>query len=270
MPYVKVNNINIYYEIYGEGSPFMLIRGLSSSLTSWPPYSIEQFSKHFKTILFDNRGAGRTDKPDGKYSAKMMADDTIGLMDALKIESAYVLGYSMGGCIAQEMVLQYPNRLIKLILNSSWCGPSHGIVTPNPEENPFTKMYEHMKNGDYDKMAYVLTHALFPNEFKNNNPDLIETVIKNYMANPPSPRGFEGQVAYAETFDTYDRLLEIKIPTLILHGTEDIILPVENAKTLAEKIPHSELVLFEKTGHGMILQVNEIWTQIIIEFLKTK
>ncbi len=270
MPKVKVNDLNIYYEIYGKGYPFILIRGISSSLDSWPPYSVEHFSKHFKTILFDNRGAGRTDMPDGKYSAKMMADDTIGLMDVLQIEKAHVLGFSMGGCIAQEMVLNYPKRVAKLILTSSWCGPSHGIVTPILEENPFPQMLELMEKGEYEKMARILTNSLFPEEYRKNNPEIIEKVVKNYAIHPPSAKGFEAQAAYAETFDTYDKLSKIRIPTLILHGTEDIILPVENAKILAEKIPQAELILFEKTGHGMNVQENEIWTQKIIEFLKKK
>jgi len=270
MPRVKVNNISIYYEIYGEGYPFILIRGLSSSLDSWPPYSIEQFSKHFKTIIFDNRGAGRSDIPDGKYSAKMMADDTIGLMDALKIKNAFVLGFSLGGCIAQEMVLNYPKRVSKLILTSSWSGPSHGIVTPIPEENPFPQMFELMKKGKYEEMALILTESLFPEEYRKNNPEIIEKTVRNYAIHPPSAKGFEGQAAYAETFDTYERLSNIRIPTQILHGTEDKILSVENAKILAEKIPDAELILFQKTGHGMNVQVNEIWTKHIIEFLEKK
>jgi len=140
MPTLQVNDIAIYYKIKGNGYPFVLIRGLSSSLDSWPTHSIEEFSKIFKTILFDNRGAGRTSIPKGKYSSQLMASDTIGLMDALNIKKAHVLGYSMGGCIAQEIAINYPKRVSKLVLASSWSGPTHGIVTPNPEENPFPKM----------------------------------------------------------------------------------------------------------------------------------
>ena len=267
MPRAKVNDINIYYEIHGEGYPFLFVRGLSSSLESWPPYSIAQFSKNFKTILFDNRGAGKSDAPDGKYSAKMMAGDIIGLMDALSIKQAYLLGYSMGGCIAQELVLNYSNRITKLILTSSWVGPSHGIP-PIPEKNPFTDMLSLLKEGNYEKVAKNLTGALFPEEYKKNNPKTIEKVFNNYLNNPPSPKGFESQAAYTETYDTYGRLSKIRIPTLILHGTEDVILPVKNAKILAEKIPSAELVLVENTGHGMIVQENKHWTQKIIDFLK--
>ncbi|MFX1243215.1 MAG: alpha/beta fold hydrolase [Promethearchaeota archaeon] len=266
MPSVKVDDINIYYEIHGEGYPFVLLRGLSSSLNSWPPYSIVQFSKQFKIILFDNRGAGRTDIPDGNYSAKMMADDTIGLMDALDIKKTHILGFSMGGCIAQEIVLNYPKRVSKLILTSSWCGPSHGIP-PISEVNPFLKMTPLLKEGKIEQMAKILTESLFPENYKKNNPRIIEKVIENYMNNTPSLKGFQGQSAYVDTFDTFDRLPEIKIPTLILHGTEDQILPVENAKILAERIPSAELILIENTGHGMNIQENKLWTQKVLDFL---
>ncbi|MFX1566902.1 MAG: alpha/beta fold hydrolase [Promethearchaeota archaeon] len=269
MPKAKVKNINIYFEIHGEGYPFLLIRGLSSSLESWPPYSIAQFSKIFKTIVFDNRGAGKSDTPDGEYSAKMMADDTIGLIDNLDIKNLYLLGFSMGGCIAQELVLNYPKKVKKLVLTSSWCGPSHGIP-PIPGKNPFTDMLTLLKEKNYEKVARNLTEALFPENYKKNNPNIIKKVIDNYMNNPPSPKGFEGQSAYVESFDTYERLSEITIPTLILHGTEDVILPVENAKILAENIPSAELILFENTGHGMNIQENKRWTQKVIEFLKRK
>jgi pimeloyl-ACP methyl ester carboxylesterase len=270
LPNVQVNDIKIYYEVCGKGYPFVLIRGLGSSLDSWPPDTIEQFSKYFKTILFDNRGSGRTSIPEGKYSSKLMANDTVGLMDALNIKNAYLLGYSMGGCITQEIALNYPNRVAKLILASSWCGPSHGIVTPIPEENPFPKMLPLIKDNQFEKMARILTNALFSEDYKKKNPKIIEAVVTNYMAHPPSARGFEGQMAYVEKFDTYEKLSEISIPTLILHGTEDKILPAENAKVLAEKIPSAELFLFENAGHGVIVQEQKLWTQKVIEFLTRK
>jgi pimeloyl-ACP methyl ester carboxylesterase len=270
LPSVQINDITIYYKVHGTGYPFILIRGLSSSLDSWPSYSIEQFLKLFKIILFDNRGAGRTSIPEGKYSSKLMANDTIGLMDALNIKNVYLLGYSMGGCIAQEIAINYPNRVSKLILASSWCGPSHGIVTPVPEENPFPKMLPLIREGQFEKMARILTNALFSEEYKKKNPQMIENVVKNYIAHPPSAKGFEGQIAYVETFDSYERLSEINIPTLILHGSEDKILPVENAKILAENIPSAEMFLFENAGHGVVIQEQELWTQKVIEFLRSK
>ena len=124
---VKVNDINMYYEIHGEGFPLVMIQGIGQSSLMWPPIFLDEVSKSFKIIIFDNRGAGRTDKPDIEYSIKMFADDTIGLMDALNIERAHVLGYSMGGIIAQELVLNYPKRVEKLVLCSTDCGGNKAV-----------------------------------------------------------------------------------------------------------------------------------------------
>ena len=114
MPTVRVGDINMYYEIHGKGEPLLLIMGLGSDLTSWI-FQIPEFSKKYRVIAFDNRGVGRSDAPDVPYSTAMMADDTTGLLDALGIERAHILGLSMGGFIAQELALKYPQRVKSLI-----------------------------------------------------------------------------------------------------------------------------------------------------------
>ena len=116
MPKVKVNGINMHYEVHGDGFPIVMITGVSFCLKIWDNVLIDSLSKQFKVILFDNRGAGQTDIPEGEYTIKMMADDTTGLMDALNIERAHILGFSMGGMIAQEVALNYPQKVEKLIL----------------------------------------------------------------------------------------------------------------------------------------------------------
>ena len=124
MPKVKVNDIQIYYEVKGKGFPLVMIQGLSYSLDGWDPRLVEELSRKYKLVLFDNRGAGRTDVSDREYTMKLFADDTAGLMDALGISKAHVLGLSMGGMIAQELVLNYPEKVAKLVLcstGSQWC-----------------------------------------------------------------------------------------------------------------------------------------------------
>ena len=130
MPHVKVGDIQIYYEILGAGSqPLTLIRGLGADLTAWFP-QIPEFSKHFKTVVFDNRGAGRTDKPDAPYSMRQMADDTNGLLEALDIRRTALLGMSMGGAIAQEFAINYPEKLSSLVLVcTSFGGPESEFFT---------------------------------------------------------------------------------------------------------------------------------------------
>jgi len=122
MPTVKVGDINMYYEIHGEGEPLLLTAGGGMGLAGWARQTPE-FSEKYRVIVFDNRGAGRTDAPDTPYSIEMMADDTAGLLDALGIEKAHILGLSMGGMIAQEFALKYPQRVKSLILATTTASP---------------------------------------------------------------------------------------------------------------------------------------------------
>ncbi|MEE8470206.1 MAG: alpha/beta hydrolase [Dehalococcoidia bacterium] len=115
MPTARIGDINVYYETYGEGQPLLLIAGLGADLTGWI-LQIPEFSRKYRVIVFDSRGSGRTDAPDMPYSIEMLADDTAGLLDALGVEKAHILGLSMGGCIAQELALKYPQRVKGLIL----------------------------------------------------------------------------------------------------------------------------------------------------------
>jgi pimeloyl-ACP methyl ester carboxylesterase len=119
MPKVKVNDIHMYYETKGEGYPLVMIYGFGGNLNAWDPRLVEGLSKHFKLILFDHRGAGRTDESDREYTIRLFADDTAGLMNALGISRANVLGISMGGMIAQELAINYPRNVSKLILCST-------------------------------------------------------------------------------------------------------------------------------------------------------
>ncbi|MEX0998454.1 MAG: alpha/beta fold hydrolase, partial [Thermodesulfobacteriota bacterium] len=118
MPYAQVNGVKLYYEVHGEGDPVILICGLGSQLQSWAT-QVPIYSKHFKVIVFDNRGSGKSDKPEEKYLTSDMADDTAALMEELGIESAHIVGKSMGGMIAQWLAIKYPKKVQKLVLGCS-------------------------------------------------------------------------------------------------------------------------------------------------------
>ena len=115
MPLTKLNGININYKVEGQGEPLVMIMGFAANQSSWIP-QVPFFKKYYRVITFDNRGVGKSDKPRGPYSTKMMADDTVRLMDLLGIEKAYIMGASMGGMIAQELAINYPQRVMKLVL----------------------------------------------------------------------------------------------------------------------------------------------------------
>jgi len=124
----KVNDINIYYDVHGDGFPLVMVMGFLGNADCWDPRMLPVLADKFKVIVFDNRGAGRTDISAKEFSIKLFAEDTVGLMDVLKVPKAHVLGISMGGMIAQELALNYPERVEKLILASTFCGGPHSML----------------------------------------------------------------------------------------------------------------------------------------------
>lgn len=265
MPKVKVRDINIYYEIHGEGSPLVMIMGLSANIDWWHPYVIDQFSKNFKIVIFDNRGAGRTDKPAIDYSIKMFADDTVGLMEELGIDKAHMLGVSMGGVICQEIALNYPERVDKLVLVSTTCGGPNSV--PVPQET-LQIMLSRGEMTDEERMRTTV-ELLFPEEYRKNNPEIMEEAVKRLMIAPTPIDAYMRQLQAGAQFDSYDKLPNIKAPTIVLTGKKDILLPWENSKILAERISGAKLVAFEESGHGMVSQNAEQFTKAVIEFLKS-
>ena len=131
MPAVKVGDINIYYEIHGEGEALVLIMGYGGSSAGWF-HQIPGLSREYRVVAFDNRGTGQSDKPDIPYTMEMMAGDIAGLLDSISIDAAHVYGVSMGGAIAQHFALGYPEKAISLILGCAMCGGAHSI-TPDAE-----------------------------------------------------------------------------------------------------------------------------------------
>ncbi|MEM0232915.1 MAG: alpha/beta hydrolase [Candidatus Nezhaarchaeales archaeon] len=261
MPKVRVGDVNIYYEIKGEGNPLVMIMGLAGNLDWWDPKMISEFSKHFKLILFDNRGAGRSDMGQKPFSIKLFANDTVGLMDALGISKANVLGFSMGGMIAQELVLNYPERVEKLVLCSTFCGARRGVLPP-PQPVPLDDLAENPR-----KVMEFMAKTIFTEEFINNNPQAFEDMIQRMLKAPITKEAFIQQFYAIMQFDTYDRLPQIKVPTLIVHGKKDILLPVENATILASTIPNAKLLILEKSGHGLAEEIDEA-IAAIIDFLR--
>jgi len=138
----KVNDINIYYDVQGDGFPLVMVMGFLGNADCWDPRMLPVLSDKFKVIVFDNRGAGRTDISDKEFSIRLLAEDTVGLMDMLNISRAHVLGISMGGMIAQEVALNYPERVEKLILASTFCGGTHSMLLDTADLNRMSSLAE--------------------------------------------------------------------------------------------------------------------------------
>lgn len=263
MPKVKVNDIQVYYEVHGEGFPLVMIMGLSGNVDWWDPRMVQELSKNFKMVLFDNRGAGRTDVSNRRYTMKLFADDTAGLMDALGISRAHVFGVSMGGMIAQELVLNYPEKIEKLVLCSTNCGSTKSVP---PSEEVLGMLMTDRSALSPEEIVRMAIPLLFTEDFIQKNPEFIELAIQQILKAPISNEVFMHHLNAIMNFDTCDSLSQIRAPTLILHGKWDILVPPENGSILAEAIPNAKLVYFENSAHGLIEEMEKV-IHVLLDFL---
>jgi len=195
----------------------------------------------------------------------LFADDTAGLLDALGVPQANVLGLSMGGMIAQELVLNYPEKVKKVVLCSTHCGGAKSVLPSDEVMGMLTADVSALALSA-EEVARMTVPLLFTEEFIKNNADLKELMVRQILKNPISNEAFMRQVSAINKFDTCDRLSQIKTPTLILHGKQDIIIPPENGSILGKAIPGSRLVSFENCAHGLIEETEAV-LDTILEFL---
>jgi pimeloyl-ACP methyl ester carboxylesterase len=191
LPRVRVGDIDIYYEVHGDGFPLVMIMGLSANIDWWDPRLIQETSKRYKTVIFDNLGAGRTDKPKVAYTIKMFTDDTAGLMDALKIKRANILGISMGGRIAQEFALNHPEKVERLILCSTTCGASHSVQPSSQALRILMRPREGMTSDEVVKNRIQL---LFTDDFVKSNAIYMSAVTQQALKAPISADAYQRQI----------------------------------------------------------------------------
>ncbi|MEN6553512.1 MAG: alpha/beta hydrolase [Methanobacterium sp.] len=262
MTMAKVNDINMYYEIHGEGEPLILISGNGAESSQWKGM-IPTFSKNYKVIPFDNRGAGRTDCPDIEYSMDMMAADVIGLMDVLGIEKAHILGASMGGMIAQNIAYLYPDRVKSLILVVTTMKDSRRT---NYACNQAIKQVQ--DGSDPEALAKYSVIWSFPEEVFEN-PEAVER-IKNVMLpvlNPQTVDAFKRQNEALVEFDSSKWINEITVPTLVMAGEGDIIWPQKySGQELAKAISGSKFVSLPGAHMAYILSA-EAFQEYVMKFL---
>jgi pimeloyl-ACP methyl ester carboxylesterase len=265
MPGARVNGISLYYEVHGEGPRLALIEGVGYH--SWMWYrQIPEFSQHFRTLVYDNRGVGRSDKPPGPYTHVQNADDLSGLLDALGWERTHVLGVSMGGFIAQEFALKYPERLDKLVLVATGFGgpnmvpvPEEAVraMTPDPDLSP----EERMRRG----MSIAFGNPSWPILHRD---DFVQ-IIGWRLEYPQPAEAAVAQIMAAATFDVEARLKEIHAPTLVITGTKDRVVPPRNSELLAEAIPNARLDIIPDAGHLVFIEAAASFNRSVIEFLRS-
>jgi pimeloyl-ACP methyl ester carboxylesterase len=263
MPQLTLGDVDLHYEVHGQGEPLVLIAGFAAGAWTWFK-QVAAFAEHFRVITFDPRGIGKSDYSARPSDMRLMADDVAGLLRGLAIESAHILGASFGGFVAQEFALAYPEMTRNLVLCcTSFGGPNHVA--------PATETLTALISGDgfntEDRVRRNLMPAFSP-DFACDHSTEVEQTVKLRMANPVSEETYRAQLMAALGFNAEPRLPAIKSPTLIVSGGADAIVPAQNSQNLAAKIPGSQLLIVEGGSHLFFIERSEDFNRIIIEFLK--
>lgn len=270
MPYAKLDEISIYFEVHGDkGSPLLLIHGLGSSIADWSLEWIRLLSMQHVVIIFDNRGVGRSDKPTTPFTMMDFASDAAGLLDNLQIDRAHVFGCSLGGMIAQHVILNYPARVQSLILactSSVWEHPK--FVAPTQEV--LTQLAK-PTSGDREQDIRDGWQIMHPPTFIESHRNWLEQELQKSLAleypeTPDYARALQ-MGAVLNSHSTYDKLSQIMCPTLVQTGTADVLIPPENSRILAELIPNARLIEYPGYGHGFLGPCEEKATQDILDFI---
>jgi 3-oxoadipate enol-lactonase len=265
MPITSANGIDLYYEVHGEGEPLLLIMGLSLNSKSWFR-TLPSLSEHFKVIVFDNRGVGLSSKPNTPYSIELMAEDAIAVLDAAGVDSAHVYGISMGGMIAQRLTIQHPERVRSLILG---CTTSGGVNHVQPSTEVSMLLLSRASTAATpEEIAWATAPILYSESFIENRKDLVAEDIQKRIEIPILPYAYMLQLQACLGHDTYNELDQIKVPTLVIHGDEDKLVPYENGKTLANKIANAQFLTVPGAGHIYPTEAKDLVNKSAIDFLK--
>lgn len=260
--YAESNVGRIYYHERGAGEPLVLIMGFGAEGEVWNKH-VAVYEKHFRCIILDNRGVGKSDQSAGPYTTRMMAADTIAVMNDAGVQRAHVAGISMGGAIAQEVAINYPERVDKLLLVSTWA-----------RFNNYAKaVYENLKDIRASVSAEHFTELLqlwifAPPYYEKNREELKRSAIDaGNSSSPQSRSGFEGQIDACIQHDTVERLHLIKAPTMVTVGLKDIFTPPEFSYMIHERIKGSQLSTYPNEGHVHHWEDLDRYNSETLEFL---
>jgi 3-oxoadipate enol-lactonase len=249
MTVVRVGEHELDYERSGAGAgapPLLLIMGMSGTALHWGEPFLSQLRSDFDVIAFDHRGVGSSTPLDGPITIAEMADDAVGLLDALSIDDAHVVGISMGGMIAQELALGHRERVRTLTLGCTYCG-GEGAVLTSPEV--IQRLAEALLSGDRERALRAGFEANIAPAAASANPALYEQLLAIADRRAVEVPVIMAQMQACAVHDTHERLPSLDAPVLVVHGTEDEMLPVENARVIASRIPGARLEILDGAGH---------------------
>ena len=260
----EVNGIKIAFDIRGCGPPLILVMGYRLNSRAWPLDFIDALAERFTVVLFDNRGTGLSDKPLFGYELSNMAKDVCGLMDHLEIARANVLGYSMGGAIAQELVCRYPERVLSLVLCATLCGGRRAIYARSTVIN----IMHDLDGLDPAAAARRIWTVTYEPKYLATNIDKVERQMQRELETPTPLHAADLQFQAFVDFDTSEALSSVRSPTLIMTGDGDVLIPARNSEVLAELIPDAQLAILPGFAHRVIWESTGQCVALIGNFLE--
>jgi len=258
MPFIQNQGAKIYWDEQGQGAPILLIMGLG-----WPSYLWHRtrpvLASRFRTIALDNRGVGQSDVPPGPYSMALMASDAAAVLDAAGVERAHIFGLSMGGMIAQEFALQYPNRVDCLLLGCTAPGGTHAVVA-----EPAATQLLFARDLSPEELSRDINPFIYDSGTPQERIDADFVLRKQWFA---SPHGYMAQLQAILAWESYSRLPQISAPTLVIHGESDRLVPPANSKIIAERIPGAKLVMIPHASHILSTDQPDAVHHAVLDFL---
>jgi 3-oxoadipate enol-lactonase len=256
----EASGVRIAWERRGSGPPLLLIHGLGYARWGWEPV-VDELTESYEVVLFDNRGIGESDAPLGPYTARMLAEDAVSVLDAAGLERAHVLGTSLGGMVALQVALDRPERVDRLVLACTTPGGEAAARMPEQtvrliQESPGLPREVAMRRGVENALA---TPA---------DPAVVERIMQHRLATAQPLAAWLAQAAAGMSFDVWDRVAEVAAPTLVLTGDADVVVDPRNSELLAELIPGARLEVFPGAGHLFFWEQPQRFVELVKEFLQ--
>ena len=263
MPHYLANGLELYFEDQGDGTPLILLHGFGQHGGSWAPL-VPAFARHFRVVVPDMRGCGRSEGTEPGFTAVDLATDVVALMDHIGTERAHVAGWSLGGPVAIELALRHADRLASLSLHSSFAGGRDRY-----QANWVDMRKRIIASGDKELDFNTAIVGFFTPEFINARPDRIEEFQKILLSNayPPTDNGMAGQTGAARQFEARDRIARIRTPTLITVGSGDRTTLPAQSRLMHKAIEGAEFFLFDGVGHMSHFQVRDEFISVTQGFM---
>jgi pimeloyl-ACP methyl ester carboxylesterase len=263
MPKIKINGIELFYNINGTGEPLLLLAGFACDHSYWS-LIMPHLIKKYQVIRLDNRGVGRSSTPKKPFTIQQMAEDAAALLEYLQVRQISVIGHSMGSQIAQELALSHPEKVKNLILLSSWAQANSIFHTIIETWGELPKIL------DWQQYQKIILPWIFTEKFIST-PQAIAQLLQIAVNYPlrPTPQALHYQSRAILSNDTSERISAISCPTLVMVGQQDILTPLAFSQRLIQLIPQAKLVIIENCGHGLLIESPHVVANNILNFFST-